>query len=134
MRMLALSAAVMLLAGAAHSLTNYATEELARMSREITSKHFKKSKCLALVTDHKNDMMDRLHPLDIPVLQVHLPFETMKDFRIPTSGLHCARVNPIVLHCPFRAQMSLCMRPPLALNNSAFVLQNVFVCSVWLSQ
>jgi hypothetical protein len=85
--MLALTAAVMLLFGATHSLSNYATEELARMSRKITSKHFERSKCLALVTDHNNDIMNSLHPLDIPVLRIRLPFDTIKDSRIPTSGL-----------------------------------------------
>jgi hypothetical protein len=85
------AAAAMLLSGAAHSLTYYATQELARMSREITSKHFKNSKCLALVTDHNNDVTDHLHPMEIPVLQVSLPSETIKDSKIPTSGLHSAR-------------------------------------------
>jgi hypothetical protein len=103
--MLALSSAIILLCGAAHSLTNHPTEELARMSREITSKYFKTSKCLALVTlvtDHSNDIMDLLHPLDIPVLQVRLPSETMKDSRIPTSGLHGGSGTLTVFHYPFR--------------------------------
>jgi hypothetical protein len=86
----AAAAALLFLSGAEPSLTDYATEELARMSRDITSKHFRMSKCVALVTDHNNGIMDRLHPLEIPVLQVHLPFETIKDSRIPTSGLHGA--------------------------------------------
>jgi hypothetical protein len=98
-------AAVVFLTGAANSLTNYATEELARMTREITSKHFKKSKCVALVTDHNNGIIDRLYPLEIPVLQVRLPFETNKESRMATSGLHGAAQENSPSK-PLRAHMS----------------------------
>jgi hypothetical protein len=70
-----------------HGLSDDATEELARMSRQIVSKHFLNSKCLALVSDDNGDIMDYIHPLDIPVLHVHLPFAVMKKSKIPSSGL-----------------------------------------------
>jgi hypothetical protein len=87
--MLTLVAAVFMLP-TAHSLSNDITEELARMSREITSKHFSKSKCVAVVTDHNEDIIQYIYPLDIPVLQVHLPFETMKDSKVLSTGTKMA--------------------------------------------
>jgi hypothetical protein len=85
--MLALTVCMLAIA-ATQSLPNDVTEELARMSREIASRHFLNSTCLALVTDDKDDIMDYIHPLDIPVLHVHLPFAVMKDSKVPSSGLY----------------------------------------------
>jgi hypothetical protein len=103
MSALAAAAAVLVfLSGAAPSLTSYATEELARMSRVITAKHFRMSKCVALVTDHNNGITDLLQPLEIPVLQVHLPFETIKDSKIPTSGLQGAKLKKQPFTAPQR--------------------------------
>lgn len=69
------------------------TKELAGMSREIASRHFSNSKCLALLTDDNNDIMDYIHPQDIPIFHVHLPFAEMKDSKVPSSGLYykCCR-------------------------------------------
>jgi hypothetical protein len=70
-----------------YGLPDDITEELARMSREIASRHFLKSTCVALVTDNNNDIVDYIHPLDIPVLHVHLPLAVMKDSKVQPSGL-----------------------------------------------
>ena len=80
-----LVAAVLTLA-AAQRLSDDVTADLARMSREITSKHFSKSKCVAVVTDYSQDIMQYIYPIDIPVLQVHLPFGIMRDTKVQPTG------------------------------------------------
>jgi hypothetical protein len=71
-----------------YGLPNDVTDELARMSHEVASRYFLKSKCLVLLTDDNSDIVDHVHPLDIPVLHVHVPFATMKDSKALPSGLH----------------------------------------------
>jgi aspartokinase-like uncharacterized kinase len=83
--MLTLVAAVLVLTEA-QRLSDDVTAELATMSREITSKHFSDSKCVAVVTDCSQDIMQYIQPIDIPVLQVHLPFGIMKDTKVQPTG------------------------------------------------
>jgi len=75
---------------ATQSLSDDVTANLARMSREITSQHFSKSKCVALVTDYSPDIMQYIYPIDIPVLQVHLPFGIMRDTKVRPTGTKTA--------------------------------------------
>ena len=83
--MLTLVAAVFDLA-AAQRLSDDVTADLAKMSREITAKHFSKSKCVAVVTDYSPDMMQYIYPIDIPIVQVHLPSGIMGDTIVPSTG------------------------------------------------
>jgi hypothetical protein len=83
--MLTFVAAVFMLA-TAHSLPNDITEEFARMSREITSKHFSKSKRVAIVTDYNDNIMRYIYPKDISVLQIHLPFDITRDSKAQSTG------------------------------------------------
>jgi hypothetical protein len=88
--MLTLVAAVFMLAEA-QRLSDDVTAELARMSREITSKHFYNSKCVAVVTDFSEDIMQYIQPTDIPVLQVYLPFSAMRDTNVQPTGTKTAK-------------------------------------------
>jgi hypothetical protein len=83
--MLILFAAVFVLS-TAQRLSNDATEELARLSSEITSKHFSKSKCVAVVTDYNADIMQYMNPINIPFVSVHLPFNTMSNCKVHSTG------------------------------------------------
>jgi len=87
--MLTLLAAVFMFA-AAQRLSDDDTANVARMSREIISQHFSKSKCVALVTDYIPDIMQYIYPIDIPVLQVHLPFGIMRDPNVQPIGTKTA--------------------------------------------
>ena len=85
MSILALLAAVFTLA-VAQRLSDDVTEDLATMSREIISKYFAGSKCVAVVTDFNVDIIQYIYPMDMPILHVHLPVGIMRDPKVQSTG------------------------------------------------
>lgn len=60
-------------------LSSGATATIGRLSREVTLRYFRDSQCLGILTEDNDDILNYMHPLDIPTFHVQMSVSFMKS-------------------------------------------------------
>mgnify|MGYP000507040927 CR=1 FL=1 len=71
---------------ASGSSPDYVSDALWEMSHDIAIQHYMNFRCICLIVEYSTDAVDRMFPIEIPVYQIQLPLQVVRNSVRLTPG------------------------------------------------